>query len=198
MGTRRVAIDWDGVERALTRHSRESEVYLDTRTGDVVYVTRGWSDDHSFTERELDDGLVSGRLVPIEPLPAETEHGWMTGFADSLEDGWPRDGLRRALSERLPTRRFEEALGYFPKERLQWLASRAERVRAVVRTWLVASDVAATTEPPPRLAGVLEGAVPRLDGARSGKPDPARALQTETAVAGNRARLSGEGGGKTG
>jgi len=195
MGTRSVAIDWDGLERALVRHSRESEVYLDTRTGDVVHVTRGWSDDHSFTDGDLDEGLVSGRLVPIESLPAETEHGWMTGFADSLEDGWPRDGLRRALSGRLPTLLFEEALGYFPRERLQWLACRAERVRAVVRAWLVASEVTPTTEPPPRLAGVVEG-TSRLE--RAGLPDPAGALEEDTAVTGDPRRRHGEGGGKTG
>jgi hypothetical protein len=160
MGTRQVAIDWDGLERALIRHSRESEVYLDTRSGDVVYVTRGWSDDHSFNDDELDEGLVAGRLVPVAPLPAETEHGWMTAFADALEDGWARDALRRALSERWPMQRFEEALGYFPVERLQWLACRAERVRAVVRSFLLASEVSPSTEPPGRLAGVLEGAAP--------------------------------------
>jgi hypothetical protein len=197
MGTRQVAIDWDGLERALTRYSRESEVYLDTRSGDVVYVTRGWSDDHSFTDRDLDDGLVSGRLVPIEPLPAETEHGWMTGFADSLEDGWPRDALRKALSERFPTRRFEEALGHFPGERLRWLACRAERVQAVLRTWLVASEVVPTTEPPSHLGGVLAATGPRVESARV-PVDPAGVPERETAVAGDRARLSAERGGKTG
>jgi Uncharacterised protein family (UPF0158) len=200
MGTRHVAIDWDGLERALTRQSRESEVYLDTRSGDVVYLTRGWSDDHSFTDGELDEGLVSGRLVRIEPLPAETEHGWMTGFADSLPDGWARDGLRRALSERMPTQRFEEALGHFPRERLQWLACRGERVRAVLRTWLVASEVVPTTEPPARLAGVVEGKVARLErvGAAGADPDPAGALEGEAAVSEDRERLSVEGRGKSG
>jgi hypothetical protein len=141
MGTRNVAIDWAGLERALTRHSRESEAYLDTRTGDIVYVTRGWSNDHDFSDAELDEGLVSGRLVPIEPLPAETERGWMTTFAESLEDGWARDALCAALKERSAIRRFEDALGFFPAERRRWLTWREERVQAVVRAWLVASDV---------------------------------------------------------
>lgn len=200
MGTRSVAIDWEGLERALTRHSRESEVYLDTRTGDVVYLTRGWSDDHSFTDGELDEGLVSGRLVPIAPLPAETEHGWMTGFADSLEDGWPRDGLRQALSARHPTRCFEDALGFFPAERQQWLACRAERVRAVVRSWLVASEVAPATDPPKRLEGVLDGAMSPSPAGESRTPqeergpDPPGTPEQEPAVTVDSARPDGEGG----
>lgn len=169
MGTRNVAIDWAGLERALTRHSRESEAYLDTRTGDIVYVTRGWSNDHDFSDAELDEGLVSGRLVPIEPLPAETERGWMTTFAESLEDGWARDALCAALRQRPPIRRFEDALGLFPAERQRWLAWREERVQAVVRAWLVASDVDAS----PSASPDAEAGVNDHDGAADVDPtDP--------------------------
>ncbi len=111
MEAQRVAIDWEGLERALTRRSRESEAFLDTRTGDIVWVTRGWSDDHGFSDPELDEGLAARRLVPVLPVPPQTEHGWMQAFVESLEDGWPKDMLTAALEgpapdllDRLPRR----------------------------------------------------------------------------------------------
>jgi hypothetical protein len=150
MGTQRVAIDWDGLERALTRRSRESEAFLDTRTGDIIWVTRGWTDDHAFTDQELDEGLAARRLVPVLPVPPETEQGWMRSFAESLEDGWPRDMLVAALEGPAADLRFEDALGFFPEDRLRWVACRDTRLAAVVRAWLEANDVEPTSVPPRR------------------------------------------------
>jgi hypothetical protein len=148
MATQRVAIDWNGLVRALTRRSRESEAFLDTRTGDIVWVTRGWSDDHAFTDQELDEGLAARRLIPALPVPPQTEQGWMRSFAEALEDGWPRDMLLAALDGPAPDLRFEDALGFFPEDRLRWVACRDARLAAVVRAWLEANDVEPTTEPP--------------------------------------------------
>ena len=150
MGTQRVAIDWDGLERALTRRSRESEAFLDTRTGDIIWVTRGWTDDHAFTDQELDEGLAARRLVPVLPVPPETEQGWMRSFAESLEDGWPRDMLTAALDGPAADLRFEDALGFFPEDRLRWVACRDARLAAVVRAWLEANDIEPTSAPPRR------------------------------------------------
>ena len=150
MGAQRVAIDWDGLERALTRRSRESEAFLDTRTGDIIWVTRGWTDDHAFTDQELDEGLAARRLVPVLPVPPETEQGWMRSFAESLEDGWPRDMLTAALDGPAADLRFEDALGFFPEDRLRWVACRDARLAAVVRAWLEANDVEPTSAPPRR------------------------------------------------
>lgn len=125
------------------RRPSETEAFLDTLSGEVVYVTRGWSDDFGFTEAELAEGLAAGRLVAIQPLPRETQIGWMHAFVSTLEDDWPRDALEQALAGPVPERAFEEALGRFPRERVAWIACRAGRVRAVLRAWLDASDVEA-------------------------------------------------------
>jgi hypothetical protein len=148
--TRGVALDWDGLERALTRRSRESEAFLDTRTGDIVYVTRGWSNDHLFSDQELDEGLAAGRLVPVLPVPPETEQNWMRHFTLTLADGWTRDMLMAALEQPAPDLRFEDALGYFPGDRLLWIACRNARMAAVIRAWLEANDIQPTSEPPAR------------------------------------------------
>ena len=134
-------MDWDGLERALVSRSADSEAFLDTRSGELVDVTRGWSDDHSFTEAEIAEGLAAGRLVAVEPLPHETQIGWLRGFVSSLEDDWPRDALEHALGGPAPLRAFEDALGRFPAERTSWIACRRGRVKAVLRAWLEANDI---------------------------------------------------------
>jgi hypothetical protein len=143
---RQVALDWDGLEQALMHPAAGAETYLDTHTGEVIDLIDGWSDDHGFSEQELAEGLVSGRLVTIEPLPQETVQGWMSAFAAGLEDGWAPDALSEALVGGAPRRSFEEALGRFPQERLAWLACRETRVAAVLRAWLEAKDIEPTTE----------------------------------------------------
>lgn len=150
MGALGVAIDWEGLERALTRRSRESEAFLDTRTGDIVWVTRGWSDDHGFADPQLDEGLAARRLVPVLPVPPQTEHAWMREFVEALEDGWSRDRLRAALEEPVPGPGFEAALGCFPEVRVRWVACRDARRAAVMRAWLEAHDIEPTSEAPRR------------------------------------------------
>ena len=113
-------------------------------------MTRGWSDDHGFSDPELDEGLAARRLVPVLPVPPQTEHGWMRAFAESLEDGWPRDMLTAALDGPAPDLRFEDALGFFPEDRLRWVACRDARLGAVLRAWLEANDIEPTSEPPRR------------------------------------------------
>jgi hypothetical protein len=130
------------------RRPDDSQTYLDTRSGDVVYLTSGWSDDHGFSEEELAEGLVSGRLVPVAPLPPESEQGWKQAFAEALEDGWARDALFDVLTLPGSAEGFVAALGRFPAERQAWLACRRSRTRALVRAWLEANDIEPPSEPP--------------------------------------------------
>ena len=46
--------------------------------------------------------------------------------------------------------RFEDALGFFPEDRLRWVACRDARLAAVVRAWLEANDIEPGNEPPRR------------------------------------------------
>ncbi len=140
-------VDWYALERALVSPASDSESYLDTRTGEVVSLTYGWSEEHDFSEQELAEGLVCGRLVPIEPLPPEVEREWICAFAVDLERGWARDALRQALGADAPRRRFEEALGRFPQERVRWLAAHEAHVMAVLRRWLEENEIEPTSEP---------------------------------------------------
>jgi hypothetical protein len=123
------------------RRFAEAQAYLDTRSGGVVYLTRGWNEDHDLADGELDEGLASGRLVPVTPVPADVERGWMRAWADALEDGWAKDALSGALASEASLDAFEQALARFPCERRAWLACREGRVTAVLRAWLEANDL---------------------------------------------------------
>ena len=52
------------------------------------------------------------------------------------------------FSKRFPGMTVEDALGFFPEDRLRWVACRDARLAAVVRAWLEANDVEPSTEPP--------------------------------------------------
>ncbi len=134
----------------MLRPDYEAACYLDVSAGEVVSLVRGWSDDHGFSEQELAEGLASGRLLPLEPLPPGTERGFMQAFAAGLPDGWARDALQQALASPGPMRRFEEALGRFPRERIAWLSCREARVQAMLVAWLEAHDLEPTSPRPPR------------------------------------------------
>jgi hypothetical protein len=86
----------------------------------------------------------------VLPVPPETELGWMRHFVGLLADGWTRDMLMSALDQPAPDLRFEDALGYFPEDRLLWIVSRNARMAAVISTWLDANEIQPTSEPPIR------------------------------------------------
>ena len=73
---RRVPVDWDDLEMALTWRSDECNYYLDFGNGKVLtHPTWGSGVDGDLSEEEFDEGLAAGRLVKVEPLPSSTEYG---------------------------------------------------------------------------------------------------------------------------
>jgi len=150
-GRRRVAVDWDLLELAMTWQSAEHESYLDLRTGQVVTsASWGSGEDGELSEEDVDAGLAGGHLVHIERLPSSTEFGWMAEFAASVRDPRLRERLDRALHGRGVFRRFKDELGEHPAELGRWFAFRDARVREAVREWLAENGIEATTGPTER------------------------------------------------
>lgn len=129
------------------RRVPDTRAFLDAHTGEVVFLTRGWSEDHEFSENDLAEALAAHRLVAVEAVPLGIELGWREAFVASLEDDWPKDALAAALATQTPLRSFEAALGRYPAERLRWLACLSGRVQAVLRAWLEAHELEPETEP---------------------------------------------------
>jgi len=154
---RRVPIDWDDLELALTMHPDEWASYLDVRTGEIrvsqIQPFGGEREDHELTEEEIEAGLGDGTLIAIEPLPSSVEYECMAEFAEAVSDARLRRSLRAALDGRRPFRRFKDALAACPSERDRWYAFHGSRVREAMRQWLTDNDIEPTTAPPPRPGG---------------------------------------------
>ncbi|MBI4277853.1 MAG: hypothetical protein HY660_05300 [Armatimonadetes bacterium] len=135
MAVRRVAVDWDDLEMALTSHMDEWAFYLDLRTGRVhmVPVFPSEGEDVELSEQEIDAGLAAEDLVPVEPFPSSLEYGWMVEFADSVAEQRLRGLLRVALDGRGAFRRFKNVLADHPDERARWFAYRDWHLRATLQ-----------------------------------------------------------------
>ena len=151
--SRRVAVDWDDLEMALTQNAAEWACYLDVRTGAVqmVPVDRlGEDDDDLPSEEDIDDAVDAGHLVPVTPLGSSVEYEWMTEFTASVADTRLRDLLEIALDGRGAFRRFKNVLLGDLRERDRWLAFRDARLREAARSWLAEQGIEPTTRPRPR------------------------------------------------
>ena len=148
---RRVPIDWDDLEIALTWQSDEHSYYLDLRTGKVP-PHANWADEDigGLSEEQLDEGLAEGRFVRVEPLPSSTEYHWMVRFAASVSNLHLRELLDVAVRGRGAFRRFKDVLTRCPAERERWFAFHDARVREAMIEWLEEHDIDAPTGPPER------------------------------------------------
>jgi hypothetical protein len=149
---RRVPVNWDDLEMALTTNGVEWTYYLDLRTGDVCMVSmdRFGGDGDWPPEEEIDAGLEAGYLLPVEPLGSAVEYGWMAEFAGTVHDARLRDRLDVALDGRGAFRRFKNVLLDFPAERERWFAFRDERLHAAALAWLTEEGLEPTTAPSAR------------------------------------------------
>lgn len=147
MGTRRVPVDWEELEWALTDHGGETSHYLDLGTGMIELSQEFGSDGDGLSEDEVEEGIDDGRLIYIEPLPSSVEYRWMEEFAGSMKDESLRKQLAVALDGRGSFRRFKDVLGPHASERERWFAFRWERLVREMREWLADNDIHRTTEP---------------------------------------------------
>lgn len=149
MVRRRVPVDWDDLEMALTWHTDEWACYLDLRTGKVhmLHLDPFGHEEDELTEEEVDAGLAAGDLVLIEPLPSPEEYEWMMEFTASVSEPRLRDLLEVALDGRGAFRRFKNVLLDFPEERARWFAFHDRRLREAMQRWLEDHDIEPTTAP---------------------------------------------------
>jgi hypothetical protein len=128
--TKRVPVNWDDLEMALTSNQGEWTCYLDLETGEVRMVP------------------VNRRLIHVDPLGSEVEYRWMAEFTGTVRDARLRDRLEVALDGRGAFRRFKNVLLDFPGQRERWFAFRDERLHAAARDWLGELGIESTTAPP--------------------------------------------------
>ncbi len=151
MKRKRLPIDWDDLETALTWRFDEGGHYLDLTTGEIIAST-GHEDD-VMSEEDVEAGLADGRLLLIEPLESSVEYDWMSKFTASVTDPTLAKLLDVALSGKGAFRRFKDVLAERSAERERWLAFHGDRVREAAREWLKANGIEPTNQPPSRGRG---------------------------------------------
>jgi hypothetical protein len=161
---RRLAVDRDILELALTWRDGEHESYLDLRTGEIrqhrPFAFGSETDDDELSEERVEEGLATGDLVHIEPIESSVEYRWMEEFAASVGDGPLRDRLEHTLRGRRPFRRFKDALGKDPATRERWFRFHDARVREATREWLAEHSIE-PMHPPPERGGSDDAERPR-------------------------------------
>jgi uncharacterized protein UPF0158 len=147
---RRVPVDWDDLEMALTTNADEFSCYLDLRSGTIqmLPVDRFGADDAWPAEDEIDAGLTAGHLIDVEPLESSVEYSWMAEFASSVCHPRLRNELDVALDGRGAFRRFKRVLSGHPAERERWFGFRDQRLHETAREWLADHGIEPTTIPP--------------------------------------------------
>ncbi len=149
---RKVTIDWDDLEMALTMHMDEHACYLDFRTGKVEMAADSiLGEDIGPSQEEIESGLAEGYLIYIEPLPSSVEYTWMVEFAESVNDPSLRGKLEVALDGRGAFRRFKNVLSDYPAERERWFAFHGKFLREAMEEWLADNDIEPANPPPERM-----------------------------------------------
>jgi hypothetical protein len=122
----RAFIDWSqGVAR-----------YYDTVTKQAVMLPKipALLEPEQFRELRHRLEVEPDRFIAIEPIPMETQVGWMREFAASRSDVVLRDLLTRALAGDKPEKLFVTVLRNDPQELHLWHQELRRRVRE--QAWL--------------------------------------------------------------
>lgn len=126
-------IDWASLEAAFCYRAPDRRAYFDVATGQVpvVHEVAGVG-----VEPPSRITAEPGRFLLIEPMPARDQHGWITGFIDSLEPGELREELLRAVAGAGAFRLFKQVLRAHHREVQRWFRFRSALLRPHIVAWL--------------------------------------------------------------
>jgi hypothetical protein len=148
---RRDDIDREALIAAVETELPNVEQYLDLRTGEILIVVGGISDETDDEVGALDEiardnrhlaSLVRAEPDCYEPLPQiapEAGFRWMQEFTASVADESLRRSLEKVLRECADEcfKAFREALMHVPEEeRERWFAFRNEKIAEFIDGWL--------------------------------------------------------------
>lgn len=131
-------IDWASLESAFCYRAPDRCAYFDLGSGQVVVVREGAGEGAEALARV---SAEPGCFLLVEPLPAREQHGWITGFIGSLEQGPLREELGRAIAGPGAFRLFKQILRAHHREVQRWFRFRSTRLRPHIVAWLKARGV---------------------------------------------------------
>jgi hypothetical protein len=162
--TRKLEIDWPGLDGAFQGGSWEMSFYLDLETGKVVVVTdeiagyleeppdyelSDWVQEALQETRQVEEGCGT-RYVSISQADSHEDYRDMERFISTVRDGHLRERLWKAIEGRGAFRYFKDVLAESPAERERWLAFKGRCVYERIAWWLESEGIEPTNpiEPP--------------------------------------------------
>jgi hypothetical protein len=108
----------------------ESAHYLDTETGEVIFISDGMDED--MIPSDFEDNPRYKRIDTIESRDA---FRIMEDFVETVEDAAMAERLATALQRPKPFRRFKDALVDHPAVREAWFVFEREAHREIATAW---------------------------------------------------------------
>lgn len=172
-GKRRLPIDLDQLEEALSWRDGEAEWYLDLQTGEVILATPDALSDYERATEAMEEGGIdlaaalerlrvpeweresveqidqiesdgTGRFIVVPGADSSEGYEDMETFINSVSDGDLADELSEAIQGRGAFRRFKDTLAQHRHWQDAWYAYSHARERQRALDWLESQGIEAT------------------------------------------------------
>jgi hypothetical protein len=131
-------IDTDMVEVAMEDGNLENSYYLNSLTGEVVFLS-DFTDTAYEIEKRLEEIESSGDYVPIERVSSHEAYQWMENFVAEIvapKDARAAEKLSIALMGKGAFRRFKDVLHSVGDEWVQaWYHWRDDQLHMAMKEW---------------------------------------------------------------
>jgi len=136
-----VPIDWCDLELAMDDWQLDHFWYLDTETGEAIFISEFYADDDMDEMKESIENDESGRYLDIPRADPGKDYRDMLDWAAAVESQRLHDELWEALDRNHPFRRFREVIEDYPTEQKEWLEFKRSRILQLAREWLDAERI---------------------------------------------------------
>src|SRR5260370_33395697 len=131
-------IDKDMVEVAMEDSNLANSYYLNTLTGEVVFLS-DFTDTADAIEKRLEDTEISGDYIPIERISSHEAYQWMESFVAEIvapKDAQDVEKLSIALMGKGAFRRFKDVLHSVGDEWVQaWYHWKDDQLHTAMKEW---------------------------------------------------------------
>lgn len=148
----KLKLNLDEINEEMNFTNMENEVYLDTQTGEIIYVPVHLNEDNIYDEEyianlpEWERDMVEKvkevyanawvRFIAVPERGSREAYGIMVKFAKNVEDIEIAERLFDALDGRGAFSRFKRELRRYPDIEDEWYKFKAEMEKREVREWL--------------------------------------------------------------
>ena len=144
-------IDIDMLELAMEDGNLENSYYLNTLTGEVVFLSE-FTETAEERDKRLEEIETSDDYIPIERIPSHEAYQWMEDFVAEIvtpQDALAAEKLSIALMGKGAFRRFKDVLHHVGDDWVQtWYRWRDDQLKKAMKEWLADLPVTITEEAP--------------------------------------------------